>query len=56
MGPRATQDGQDQGPGMPGSKQRSVSHVAQWLQDQKRDNRVPYLGVMQQGIGHGGRT
>ncbi|MCJ1266231.1 hypothetical protein MMC22_006114 [Lobaria immixta] len=37
---------QDHEPEIPDTKQYSGSQVAQWLQDQKRDNRVPYLGVM----------
>lgn len=45
---------QGHGCGKPGSKQHSASHVAQWLQDQKRDNRVPYLGVVQQGMSREG--
>lgn len=43
---------QDHEPGMSDTKQHSASQVAQWLQDQERDNRVPYLGVMQRGMAH----
>ncbi|MCJ1270579.1 hypothetical protein MMC22_010476 [Lobaria immixta] len=51
MGLHATRD---HGLGMPGSRQHSALHVAQWLEDQKRDNRIPYLGVMQQEMDYEG--
>ena len=44
----------DHGVGTTGSEQRSACKVTHWLQDQKRDNRIPYLGVMEHGIGHEG--
>ena len=45
---------QDHKPGVHDSKSHSASNVAQWLQDQKNDNRIPYIGVTEQEMGHEG--